>query len=573
MKLEEQHMQYSMETPKCKTEDLSFENHSLTANLSVQDYMAQLENNERLSSCSEQSAVGNNRYNIDRTFSSIYPQQTNAPCLDPEQDVKQEIIRPSSFAQRNLLNKRPWAEIADANIYNHSKKSRYYPHNSENNTIPVSVNQDIENNNASNLAETNEKLCSDNNSSPRGTDKTDDNKEKDSNSSKKIGAGMRRLEKPPFSYIALIVMAIQSSPTKRLTLNEIYQYLQQRFAFFRGEYTGWKNSVRHNLSLNDCFIKERKECGKPGKGHFWTVDPDSVTVFQDGSSKRRPRGFRRKCQDMKRYSMYYQGVPGAPVMSYEMMNQGMMNQGNLPCGPLTENALANFLQPYQTDPEELLKRNPMLAVRRNRGMPFPPYYFQNGPAAGLLGYDGMGQQNPNLPTGSSGANMAGLQNYFSAEQMMIGAGPSHYSYPLTSNSPAINFSSVGMQSNSHYMSNCAVSPSTAINSVSPMNSQSNGSDFGGIATTAPPAVVYGNSQPDIGGSWPGMCGVNSAEQYMKQSPLSPASSTTGSMSPNILTPNTPGETYTPTGSEQVCPRLLSSDSSEIQTPGKFSFRI
>lgn len=568
MKLEEQHMQYSMETPKSKIEDLSFENHSLTANLSVQDYMAQLENNERLSSCSEQSAMGNNRYNIDRTFSTIYQQQTNAPCLDPEQDVSEEKFNPSSFAQKNLLNKRPWAEIADVNTYNHAKKSRYYPHNSENNAIAVSVNQDIKNNNVNNLAETKE-LCSDNNSSPSGTDKTDDNKEKDSNSPKKIGAGMRRLEKPPFSYIALIVMAIQSSPTKQLTLNEIYQYLQQRFAFFRGEYTGWKNSVRHNLSLNDCFIKQPKGFGKPGKGHYWTVDPASVTVFQDGSSKRRPRGFRRKCQDMQRYSMYYQGMPSTPVMGYDMMNQG-----NLPCGPLTENALANFLQPYQTDADELLKRNPRLAVRRNRGMPFPPYYFQNGPAAGLLGYEGMGQHNPNLPTGSSGANMAGLQNYFTAEQMMIGAGPPHYSYPLTSSSPAINFSSVGMQSNSHYMANCAVSASATINSVPPMNSQANGSDFGGIATTAPPAVVYGNSQPDISGPWPGMCGVNSAEQYMKQSPLSPASSATGSMSPNTLTPSTPNETnYTPTGSEQVCPSLLSSDSSEIQTPGKFSFIV
>ncbi|KFO62979.1 Forkhead box protein F1, partial [Corvus brachyrhynchos] len=111
-------------------------------------------------------------------------------------------------------------------------------------------------------------------------------------------------EKPPYSYIALIVMAIQSSPSKRLTLSEIYQFLQSRFPFFRGSYQGWKNSVRHNLSLNECFIKLPKGLGRPGKGHYWTIDPASEFMFEEGSFRRRPRGFRRKCQALKpMYSM------------------------------------------------------------------------------------------------------------------------------------------------------------------------------------------------------------------------------------------------------------------------------
>ncbi|PVD20627.1 hypothetical protein C0Q70_18785 [Pomacea canaliculata] len=51
---------------------------------------------------------------------------------------------------------------------------------------------------------------------------------------KKSGVGVRRSEKPPYSYIALIVMAIQASPTKRCTLSEIYQFLQQRFPSSEG---------------------------------------------------------------------------------------------------------------------------------------------------------------------------------------------------------------------------------------------------------------------------------------------------------------------------------------------------
>ncbi|KAM9322723.1 forkhead box protein F2a [Pholidichthys leucotaenia] len=120
--------------------------------------------------------------------------------------------------------------------------------------------------------------------------------------------GPRRPEKPPYSYIALIVMAIQSSPTKRLTLSEIYQFLQASFPFFSGPYQGWKNSVRHNLSLNECFIKLPKGLGRAGKGHYWTVDPGAEFMFEEGSFRRRPRGFRRKCQAFRPMYRMINGV-------------------------------------------------------------------------------------------------------------------------------------------------------------------------------------------------------------------------------------------------------------------------
>uniref|UniRef100_A0A914HTM6 Fork-head domain-containing protein n=1 Tax=Globodera rostochiensis TaxID=31243 RepID=A0A914HTM6_GLORO len=85
------------------------------------------------------------------------------------------------------------------------------------------------------------------------------------------GLNDRRGEKPRETYIQLIGMAIDAHASKRATLTEIYKYLGERDQFFRTSYNGWKNSVRHNLSMKDYFCKLPKdEHGKVGKGHHWT---------------------------------------------------------------------------------------------------------------------------------------------------------------------------------------------------------------------------------------------------------------------------------------------------------------
>uniref|UniRef100_A0AC34PV64 Fork-head domain-containing protein n=1 Tax=Panagrolaimus sp. JU765 TaxID=591449 RepID=A0AC34PV64_9BILA len=105
----------------------------------------------------------------------------------------------------------------------------------------------------------------------------------------------KRPEKPPISYIALIYMAIEQQPSQKATLADIYKYLQENYPFFRSEYTGWKNSIRHNLSLNECFIKlPKKEGGKTGKGHLWAIDENSKYLMEEGCLKRRPRGYKLK---------------------------------------------------------------------------------------------------------------------------------------------------------------------------------------------------------------------------------------------------------------------------------------
>ncbi|XP_053435258.1 forkhead box protein I3-like [Nycticebus coucang] len=93
--------------------------------------------------------------------------------------------------------------------------------------------------------------------------------------------------RPPYSYSALIAMAIQSAPERKLTLRHIYQFVTDSFPFYQHSNARWQNSIRHNLSLNDCFRKVPRDENDPGKGNYWTLDPNCDKTFDNGNFRRR----------------------------------------------------------------------------------------------------------------------------------------------------------------------------------------------------------------------------------------------------------------------------------------------
>ncbi|XP_058463782.1 fork head domain-containing protein FD4-like [Malaya genurostris] len=160
-------------------------------------------------------------------------------------------------------------------------------------------------------------------------------------------------QKPPFSYISLTAMAIWSSPEKMLCLNDIYKYITDRFPYYRNNTQRWQNSLRHNLSFNDCFIKVPRRPDRPGKGAYWTLHPKAFDMFQNGSLLRRRKRFKLHESDKESLNEEF--------IALANMNRFFMSQGGQFHDPyyahMPENISPNMLyapiSPPQSPPEAL----------------------------------------------------------------------------------------------------------------------------------------------------------------------------------------------------------------------------
>nr|XP_006822002.1 PREDICTED: forkhead box protein E1-like [Saccoglossus kowalevskii] len=139
-------------------------------------------------------------------------------------------------------------------------------------------------------------------------------------------------DRPPYSFVALITMAIRSHHNQKATLKDIYGcikstfpyyrdknpswensirhnismnscfkatlkdiygYIKSTFPYYRDKNPSWKNSIRHNLSMNSCFVKIDRSVHDQTHGHFWGLSAGWEEMFTEGNYRRRVRGYRR----------------------------------------------------------------------------------------------------------------------------------------------------------------------------------------------------------------------------------------------------------------------------------------
>lgn len=78
--------------------------------------------------------------------------------------------------------------------------------------------------------------------------------------------------KPIESYALMIYRALDSSSDGKLTLSEIYSWIEKNYPYYQTADPVWKNSIRHNLSLNPTFSKIPRPSSSKGKGGYWAID-------------------------------------------------------------------------------------------------------------------------------------------------------------------------------------------------------------------------------------------------------------------------------------------------------------
>ncbi|XP_035483870.2 forkhead box protein R1 isoform X2 [Scophthalmus maximus] len=89
--------------------------------------------------------------------------------------------------------------------------------------------------------------------------------------------------RPPVNYCILIALALKSSHSGSLKVQQIYNFTREHFPFFQTAPDGWKNTIRHNLCFSNSFRKTCNQLCRDGKRKscFWHLTLDGQRRLKD----------------------------------------------------------------------------------------------------------------------------------------------------------------------------------------------------------------------------------------------------------------------------------------------------
>lgn len=213
--------------------------------------------------------------------------QLEAAGINTKQNQKPQSVTNKSSSSSPLSTKSSSSLSSSSTCYNMALSNNKLTM-IENNSMPItSINSNIDT--KSSNCGTSTSNSSNNNSYSASS----------SSSTSSTGSGSSKPsylndnDRPPHSYIALISMAILSKLDRKILLNEIYDWVVQNFPYYQSRTDkSWRNSIRHNLSLNECFVKVGKASN--GRGYYWSIHSANLSDFKKGDFRRRQARLRAK---------------------------------------------------------------------------------------------------------------------------------------------------------------------------------------------------------------------------------------------------------------------------------------
>ena len=88
--------------------------------------------------------------------------------------------------------------------------------------------------------------------------------------------------------LLMVILSVLKKLKEYFIFNDFFFIFSDHFPYFKTAPNGWKNSVRHNLSLNKCFEKIEKPSANgtnQRKGCLWAMNPEKVTKMDDEVKK------------------------------------------------------------------------------------------------------------------------------------------------------------------------------------------------------------------------------------------------------------------------------------------------